>query len=248
MKAAGPEETADSPAMMASLQRAGAQRFDPVQFHFLQTLAGRVSAQQFGVQRILEARLAQALLVFSARFAAAQAEARSACDQAAARHPQASAELERLLQGADFTGLQRFVNGLEGGAPRETLAVLVRHAAQAGTGQKGQPGAPSGAARPELKSVQYFRDTWSKLSAGKRVTQALDQAPRNAGPINSHRVVLHSLALMRDISPDYLNRFMSYVDTLLCLEQVDRQTPLMAKAKAEAAKAKPAKSRSVRAR
>jgi hypothetical protein len=62
--------------------------------------------------------------------------------------------------------------------------------------------------------------------------------------------VLHSLALMRDISPDYLNRFLSYVDTLLCLEQVDRQVPLMAKAKAkaDAAKSKPAKSRSVRAR
>jgi hypothetical protein len=32
-------------------------------------------------------------------------------------------------------------------------------------------------------------------------------------------LVLRSLGLMRDISPDYLNRFMGYVDTLLCLDE-----------------------------
>ena len=95
---------------------------------------------------------------------------------------------------------------------RETLGDLVRYMAQHA------PMAPS----TELKSVHYFRNTWSRLSAEKQVTQALDQAPRNAGPINSHVVALRSLALMRDISPDYLNRFMSYVDTLLCLDQGDR--------------------------
>jgi hypothetical protein len=31
-------------------------------------------------------------------------------------------------------------------------------------------------------------------------------------------LVLRSLGLMRDLSPDYLNRFMGYVDTLLFLE------------------------------
>lgn len=77
------------------------------------------------------------------------------------------------------------------------------------------------ASRTELKSVHYFRNTWSKLSAQKQVSQALGQAPQNAGPINSHMRVLRSLELMRDTSIDYLNRFMCYADTLLCLDQVD---------------------------
>ena len=84
--------------------------------------------------------------------------------------------------------------------------------------------APPSAARTELKSVRHFRNTWSKLSAQKQVSQALRQAPKNAGPINSHSLVLRSLELMRDISPDYLNRFMSYADTLLCLDQSDLGT------------------------
>ena len=84
--------------------------------------------------------------------------------------------------------------------------------------EPGSWAAPSGG-RTELKSVRNFRNTWSKLSAQKQVAKALGQAPKNAGPINSHMLVLRSLELMRDISPDYLNRFMSYADTLLCLDQ-----------------------------
>jgi hypothetical protein len=34
--------------------------------------------------------------------------------------------------------------------------------------------------------------------------------------------VLRSLGLMRDISPDYLSRFMAHVDTLMCLEEADK--------------------------
>ena len=96
--------------------------------------------------------------------------------------------------------------------------------------------------RTELKSAQYFRNTWSKLSLNKQVTQALDQVPRNAGPINSHMLVLRSLALMREISPDYLNRFMSYVDTLLSLDQGGKDKPAQAKKPAKVkAKAKAAR-------
>jgi hypothetical protein len=42
-------------------------------------------------------------------------------------------------------------------------------------------------------------------------------------------VALRSLALMRDTSPDYLNRFMAYVDTLLCLDQGDKPVQPAAK-------------------
>jgi hypothetical protein len=43
--------------------------------------------------------------------------------------------------------------------------------------------------------------------------------------MNSHRLVLRSLALMREISPDYLTRFTAYVDALLCLDQNDKDKP-----------------------
>jgi len=42
-------------------------------------------------------------------------------------------------------------------------------------------------------------------------------------------LVLLSLASMRDISPDYLNRFMFYVDTLLALDGADKKNKPMGK-------------------
>ncbi len=102
-------------------------------------------------------------------------------------------------------------------------------------------------ARTELKSVRYFRGTWSRLSADRQVTHALNQAPKNAGPINSHMVVLRSLALMRDIAPDYLNHFMTYVDTLLCLDEVEK-APLPSARAAAGTGASEKKPRAPRAR
>jgi len=67
--------------------------------------------------------------------------------------------------------------------------------------------------------VQQFRSTWTRLSADQRLTQALAKVPDNAGPLNSQRLLHRSLALMRDLSPDYLERFVSYVDALLWLDE-----------------------------
>jgi hypothetical protein len=69
--------------------------------------------------------------------------------------------------------------------------------------------------------IEQFRKQLNKISVQKQVTQALAQAPQNPGPINSHMLVLRSIGLMRDLSPDYLHRFMGYVDTLLLLSALD---------------------------
>jgi len=91
----------------------------------------------------------------------------------------------------------------------------------------------------DLRSAQRFRDTWSRICAEDEVTQAVEQGPENAGPLNSHRLVLRTLALMRDLSPDYLRRFLSHADTLLWLDQA--QSP--SRAKPPAAKPKPARTK-----
>ena len=88
-----------------------------------------------------------------------------------------------------------------------------------------RPLSPSGHGRMDNPRVEEFRQQLGKISIQKQVTQAIAQAPQNAGPINSHMLVLRSLGLMRDLSPDYLNRFMSYVDTLLILEDSGQSKP-----------------------
>lgn len=78
----------------------------------------------------------------------------------------------------------------------------------------------------ESTRVRQFRQQLRQISMQKRVSKAIAKAPQNAGPINSHMLVLRALGMMRDISPDYLNRFMTHVDTLLCLDDAYKANPL----------------------
>ena len=238
----------DFSAAIAALCRVGADKFDPVRLHYLQVLAHRVNTHQGPVKRILEDKLAQALVAFRARFAQAQGDAKDAIDQITKQHPHAAADLQRLLNTGDVRGVRQFIATLRTREPRASLGDLTRYMAQHAPapvelGFEGLVGI-----RPELKTTRYFRETWSKLSVDKRVTQALVQAPKNAGPINAHMLVLRSLALMRDISPDYLNRFTSYVDTLLCLDQCDEDKQAKAKKAAEGDSSKKMKSPRARSR
>ena len=81
---------------------------------------------------------------------------------------------------------------------------------------------PSGAGRMDNTRVAQFRQQLGKIRVQKQVSLAIAHAPQNAGPINSHMLVLRSLGLMRDLSPDYLNRFMGYVESLLVMEDAGR--------------------------
>lgn len=224
--AAAPCDAApDLNALISSLRTAGAGRFDPVRLHYIEALAKRAAAHQGRVRRLLDARLAQALAALQERFDLAQQEARENVARSALRHPQAAGDLQRLCAAGDFKELRRLIAALEAGERRASLAALVRQLEQYapdGTETRQQAGPGS---RSELKAIRNFRSTWSKLSVHKQVAQALEQAPKNAGPINSHMLVLRSLALMRDVSPDYLNRFISYAETLLCLDQGEKEKP-----------------------
>ena len=72
---------------------------------------------------------------------------------------------------------------------------------------------------PELSSVRRFRQTWGQLQAVDRVAQALARKPRNAGPLNSHALVLQTFALLQAASPQYLRRVVDVVETMHWLER-----------------------------
>jgi hypothetical protein len=80
--------------------------------------------------------------------------------------------------------------------------------------------------------VQQFRQDLHKITVQKKVRTALSKAPQNAGPINSHMLVLRALELMRTLSPEYLQRFVSYVDTLAVLEGLTLEKPTVKKTSA----------------
>lgn len=102
-------------------------------------------------------------------------------------------------------------------SPLAALNAYIRTATQSDAEENTSPVGWGG--RPELKSVQGFREVWSKFAVVDQVEQSLKRGPENAGPLNSHMLVLRSLATMRELSPEYLRRFLSHAETLLWLDQ-----------------------------
>lgn len=183
----------DPATAIASLRGRSEEPFDPVRLHFLEALARRTQDHQGAVKRLLEDRLSHAVAQYQ---------------QHLARREEAAGDVQHP----------------ECGPQRDSLAELTRTLTQQEPGNA-QANADASDAdmgfRPELKSIRNFRQTWSRLSVDRQLAQAIEQGPENAGPFNSHQLVLRALSVMRDIAPHYLNRFMSHADALLWLDQAD---------------------------
>lgn len=88
---------------------------------------------------------------------------------------------------------------------------------------------------PPLKAVSAFQGTWSRMRAEQRLRQVLAHVPASAGPLNSSHLVNRALQAINDVSPAYLDAFMSHIDTLQWLEQtVDAADPVPRKPAARA--------------
>jgi hypothetical protein len=217
------DSSGDLYALIASLRAAGADRFDPVRLHYIEALAKRAAAHQGSIKDLLDAKLAQALAAFKERFELAQSNATEVVIRSVHQYPNAANDLQQLVAAGDFKGLRRLIATLEFSEQCASLKALVRELGKHSPDTTEGRAEGIAAAPPELKTIRNFRNTWSKLSVDKQVAQEFEQAPKNAGPINSHMLVLRSLALMREFAPDYLNRFMSYTETLLSLDQGEKE-------------------------
>lgn len=197
------------------LQQHGARQRDALRWHFVQRLWQRAQdTRSDAVRHILQRKLDQALLEFGQRLE--RSGPSGAAEPSPARPaPRSSplSELSRHLQA--LQGVQAVVPDTKGLPP-------------------GADGLAAVMVRPELKSVSGFRERWSGLQAGQRLQQALGQGPEQAGPLNSHRLVLRSLAQIQALSPAYLQRFMAQADVLLWLERAgQRRAPARGKPKAK---------------
>lgn len=201
-------------AQMDALRSSGAARFDPVRFHYIETLSSRLPGQPEPVRRLLQARLQAALADCAERLAAAQ---QPVGDGRVTRPTTAQARTAR---------------------PRTPLAQLNEYirSAKVGGAAAGRLGETTD--DNELGSVRRFRQAWERGRVVDRMAQAASRKPAKAGPLNSHALVLDSLELMQALSPDYLRRFLSQVESLQWLEQAGE------KPREQARKGKPGTPRS----
>ena len=178
---------------LESLRAEGVQHHDPVRFRYLEVLAGRLPAQPPAVRQVLAGRLHAALADYAARARAAAPVPPPATPRA--KVPSALEALNR-----DLAARARADADADVEADADALMLY-------------------GPNISDLQSVRRFGEVWAEIAAEQQVAQAITRGPENAGPLNAHRLVLRSLALMQSLSPDYLRHFLSQMDSLLWLEQ-----------------------------
>ncbi len=192
---------------LADLRGSGADRLDPVRFRYLEVLEQRLRAKGLQGTRHWQ-RLEEAVAEYQARSG----------QQARAEQPEQPAEtgqlsplqvlLDALNQSPEThvqpspSPMERLIFGEEDGPPPASKT--------------------NGSPRP-LKAMARVQADQGTQALQDRIRQAIEQTPENAGPMNAHRLVSRAIATMEKLSPEYLNRFVNYADTLLALERLGRK-------------------------
>ena len=198
------DDPRDPRALLDGWRDSGADRADPVRFRFVEALARRASGYQGEAGRLLEARVAGLVADYGEWLARASGELPP---------PETPPRIPPQRPGAlaDLVALRERL-----GRYTHPSAVPTTHAPTAPTALAGSTPHRAHQAEPEL--ADYFRDTWARVSVDRQLRQSQAGVPENAGPLNTNHLVHRSLSLMREVSPGYLEQFLSYVDALSWLE------------------------------
>ncbi len=233
---------------IAALEASGADRFNPVRFRHIKTMASRCLEQDGAVADIVVKKALAALTLYQSELRRERAEAEALVEQLASQYPDSANQILALLQACDFKAVKRMAARLQRPPPTGELISLVHRLNEGArpSAEGLEPGSIGELLRTqendavkffattarantlpaqttgELKSTRYFRVVLQQQRVNQLVTRAVAEAPEGAGPLNPQKLAIRSLAAMRDLSPAYLGRFVSYVDTLFWLEKADK--------------------------
>lgn len=179
-------------AILDAWREQGADRMDPLAFHYMAALRRRATDRDGDARRVLDSRLSDLIAAYADDLARTTAQ------------PAGAAPIDTPSRG--------------------TLGELADELAGRAASRNGDHTADDDSHRstlPELGMLADFRRIWASVRSDSQVRRSLEDAPSNAGPLNSSRLVHRSLSLMRELSPGYLQQFLAYVDVLSWLEQLN---------------------------
>lgn len=221
----------DIDAVLDGWRAAGVDRVDPLHFHRVAALHRRAAVHAGAARQALEARLVALVQAYDQRMdgrivacAGTDTDAADAGTSASAVFSAQDEAPSTRAHGAEHSALGALIEAMAVDAPTATGRAALR---------------PPRAAYPELPALDEFRQLWSTLRTGSQVRRSLAPPTDDAGPLNSSRLVHRSLTLMRGLSPEYLQQFLAYADTLSWLETLQDAGVLTGKEATPTASGKP---------
>jgi Protein of unknown function (DUF2894) len=224
----------------------GVNRFNPVRFYYIEAMAKRAANQAEAIAGIVENKALMALADYQVEFAQAKEEAAERTERVATQYPDSAQRVNKLFSNNEFKAVKRLETQLQRDqkpTQQSSLASLTQRLIQDESLFDKNPvkdsfedvlrqqeqdlirsinntATSSKVAPPtELKSVRLFRKSWTKISTDNQVQQAIKDSPQDPGPLNQDMLASRSLSIMRDLSPQYASRFISYLETVFWLEQ-----------------------------
>jgi hypothetical protein len=206
----------DARTLLDAWRERGADRLDPVRFHFIEALARRTAGHSGAARDILDRRLCQLLKTYSDDLENSACFADNAADTPSQPGPVLGSIREPVVDAVSKPVSKPAQGPLAG-----LLDDIASHARENDDSLADNGAANRRAAYPELDLLDYFKEIWSRVSTDRQLRQSLEQVHENAGPLNSSRLVHRALQLMRELSPGYLHQFLSYADALSWMEQLN---------------------------
>jgi len=186
---------ADS-AALAQLQawrESGADRCDPPRFELIAALAQRAQRYAGSARAQLDARLSQLTDAYAQLVAVEVAK------------PAATTSVESPLQS--------LLQQLEADPLQYQLPLSTANAVVSDNGDDGNDTAL-------MPALDEFQQLWSRIRIDSLLRQCLDSLPEDAGPLHSSVLTYRAMALMQELSPEYLQHFIAYVDVLTWMEPI----------------------------
>jgi len=232
---------------LQTLAESGAGNFSPQRFYHLQLMAEKAQAANARVSLIVGNNALASLALYADDFNRAKIQAVAAVEKLASDYPDAAEQLRALLddgrlneieqlklrlsarQSSPFLALSERLNQQQIALQRvetpqsftdviaaQQKKVLEQFDVVADTEEIGNDA-------PVLKAFLGFKKFKEKYDTDKLVEQLINERPANMGPLNPHSLLVKSIESMRDLSPHYVSRFITYIDTLLRLEDAGKK-------------------------
>jgi hypothetical protein len=216
------------------LLEAGMNRFDPIGFHYLESMVKRAESKREQVVQIVINKVNVSIQSYRQRLAKARLDAGECLIYIETNFPDALEEGRLLFDTYDYQALIRLKGRLAltldlakppVNKTKSSLSALVELLSQSELllvddqeGSAAHEEYPTKPVTKELKSLKYYQEYFTKLSADALVNRALSESPENAGPLNPQRLVIRTLSSMHDISPGYLSKLVGFYDATLWLQ------------------------------
>lgn len=264
-------QTTDSLQLkIAELEADNADRFDPVRFCYIRSLARRALDKPGPVYSVIGRKAVAALAEYQDNFTGARKQAAATVNRVCSQFPDAADHIRALFEKNEFKKVHQLARKLDQRRGRSDLSDLKSQIGRLAPAfaDKNQPvsvedllrqqeqdilastaglsagdGFPPPPEKKEPASLKRFKQTMVKLHSERLVTATINDCPENAGPHNSQMLAINTLAALRQVAPEYLDRFVAHIGTLIWLKQAGEETDKINAGKSKSSKSRAKKSK-----